>query len=232
MRARGDAMATAYCRTNPGARTGCEGNRLVTCTADDPTESVSTDCAAFGATCADAREGSGLLTRACRSPVLCPAGAPEVRCEGNAILGCRDGAVERTACAGGSRCEERRAADGTSSAICEAPGHRHCDRVGKRWCEQGKLVSCVPNGPFGETVVSDCAALGLTCDDHAGKDAACVVPGPQTCEHGPARCEGPALTFCAAGRRFRVGCGELGFPGCDPDAHGVDAACATGAVTR
>ena len=227
MRARGNAVATAYCRANPGARSGCDGNRLVTCTEDDPTESSSTDCATFGATCGESKQAGGLLTRSCLSSTQCPAGAPEVRCDGTrAIVGCHDGAVDRTACIGGAHCEEHRGADGTPSAICESPGHRHCDAVGKRWCEQGKLVSCIPHGPIGEAMVSDCAALGLACDDHAETGAACVVPGPRACEHGGARCDGDALTFCAAGRRFRVACRDLGFSVCDPDAHGVDAACA------
>jgi hypothetical protein len=227
MRARGDAVATGYCRANPGARTGCDGTRLVTCTGDDPDESTSTDCATFGALCGDSPQTGGLLTRACLSLALCPAGAPEVRCDAtNAIVGCHDGAVDRTACLGSARCEEHRAADGTSSAICESPGDRHCDMVGKRWCEQGKLVSCVTHGPFGQAVFTDCAALGLACDDHAEAGAACVVPGPAACQDAAPRCEGNALTFCAAGRRFRVACADLGFYACDPDAHGVDAACA------
>jgi len=233
MRARGDAVATAYCRANPGARSGCDGTRLVTCTEDDPTESASTDCAAFGALCGDCPQSGGLLTRACLSNALCPPGAPEVRCDGaNAIVGCHDGAVERTACIGGSRCEEHRASDGTSSAICESSGHRHCDVVGKRWCELGKLVSCLPHGPFGEVAVSDCAAVGLACNDRVDAGAACVVPGPPACEHAAPRCEGDALTFCAAGRRFRVACQDLGFSACDPDAHGVDAACAPAGPAR
>ncbi|HEY5242257.1 MAG TPA: hypothetical protein VIJ22_12350, partial [Polyangiaceae bacterium] len=67
MRARGDAVATAYCRAHPGGRAGCDGNRLVECSEDDPAESSSTDCAAFGATCGDAPQAGGLLTRACVS---------------------------------------------------------------------------------------------------------------------------------------------------------------------
>jgi hypothetical protein len=232
MRARGDAVATAYCRANPGARAGCDGNRLVECSEDDPAESSSTDCAAFGATCGDAPQAGGLLSRACVSATLCPAGAPEVRCQGeHVILGCRDGAVDRTACLGNARCEEH-SVGGTPSAICEPPAHRHCDAVGKRWCEQGKLVSCLPHGPFGEVSVADCGALGLACDDHAVAGAACVVPGPRGCERAAARCDGDGLTFCAAGRRFRVACPDLGFGACDPDAHGVDAACASAAPAR
>jgi hypothetical protein len=235
MRARGDAVATAYCRANhasAGARSGCDGNRLVECSEDDPAESSSTDCAAFGATCGDVPQTGGLMTRACVSATLCPPGAPEVRCQGeHVILGCRDGAVDRTACLGNARCEEHSVA-GAPSAICEPPAHRHCDAVGKKWCEGGKLVSCQPHGPFGEAVVSDCAALGLACDEHAVTGAACVAPGPRGCDHAAARCDGDALTFCAAGRRFRVACADLGFAACDPDAHGVDAACAASAPAR
>jgi hypothetical protein len=104
--------------------------------------------------------------------------------------------------------------------------------VGKRWCELGKLVSCLPHGPFGEVAVSDCAAVGLACNDRVDAGAACVVPGPPACEHAAPRCEGDALTFCAAGRRFRVACQDLGFGACDPDAHGVDAACAPAGPAR
>lgn len=232
LRARGDAVATAYCRAHPGARSGCDGNRLVSCSEDDPSESSATDCAGFGAACGDSQAG-GLLTRACLSPTLCPAGAPEVRCEGeHVIVGCRDGAVDRTACLGSAKCQEHRGPDGAPSAICEPPAHRHCDAVGKRWCEQGKLVSCLPHGPFGEASVADCAALGLACDEHAVAGPACVVPGPRGCEHAAARCDGDGLSFCAAGRRFRVACHDLGFGACDPDAHGVDAACAPSATSH
>jgi hypothetical protein len=233
-RGRRDALATAYCRAHAGARTACEGARLVTCSEDDPGESTSTDCAAFGALCGDSKQSGGLLARACLSPALCPQGAPEVRCDGpaNAVVSCHEGAVERTACPAPARCEEHRAADGAVSAVCEPPGHRHCEAVGKRWCEQGKLAACEPHGPFGEAVVTDCAALGLVCDERPPSEAAaCVAPGAHACDKTPPRCEGDALAFCAAGRRFRMTCRDLGFSACDPDAHGVEAACAAGPAT-
>lgn len=225
-RGKHDAPATAYCKAHAGARTACEGNRLVTCSEDDPGESTSVDCAAFGGACGDSKQAGGLVARACLSPALCPQGAPEVRCDAaaNAVVSCHEGAVERTACAAPARCEEHRAADGAVSVVCERPGHRHCDAVGKRWCEQGKLAACEPHGPFGEAVVTDCAALGLVCDER-GDAAACVAPGAHACDKTPPRCEGDALTFCAAGRRFRMTCKDLGFSACDPDAHGVEAAC-------
>jgi hypothetical protein len=226
VRGRVDASAAAHCRAHPGARTSCDGNRLVTCSADDPNESTSVDCAAFGATCGDAHEEGGLLAHACVSPSLCPAGAPEVRCDGErAILGCHGGAVERTPCAAGARCEAQKGADGVTSALCEPVGHRHCDVVGKRWCERANLVSCQPHGSTGEVAATDCGAAGLVCDDRVEGGAACVVPTARTCDHGAPRCDGDALVFCAAGARVRVGCRDLGFTTCDPDAHGVDAAC-------
>jgi hypothetical protein len=228
-RTRGDPAAAAFCRAHPGERTGCDGARLVTCAADDPAESTSTDCASFGATCGEAKQSGGLLARACLSASLCPAGAPEVRCGAHGeIVACREGAALRTECTGGARCEEHRAADGALSAVCEPPGHRHCDAVGRRWCEAAALVSCEAHGPFGEAVVTDCAALGMACDARAAAPAGgadCVVPGARACEPAPPRCEGGALAFCAAGRVFRVPCRSVGFAACDPDAHGVEAAC-------
>jgi hypothetical protein len=226
LRARGDPTAAAFCRQNAGARTGCDGDRLVTCSADDPADCTSIPCASFGARCGEWKQPGGLVSRACLSPSLCPAGAPEVRCEGpQSLVSCRDGAADRTECVGEARCLAVKGTDGVPSAICEPPAHRHCDAVGKRWCEGGSLVVCQPHGPFGEAVVSDCAALGLACDDHASAGAACVVPGRGACVAGAPRCEGGALAFCAAGRRVHVPCTELGFVTCDPDAHGVDAAC-------
>jgi hypothetical protein len=153
-----------------------------------------------------------------------------VRCDGtHAVVACHEGAVERTPCASGARCEEHRAADGAVTALCEPPAHRHCDAVGKRWCEEGKLVSCQAHGPFGEAVVSDCAAMGLSCDPRVEGGGACVVPGPRACERAAPRCDGDALVFCAAGRSARVSCRDVGFTACDPDAHGVDAACTASA---
>jgi hypothetical protein len=199
VRGRRDDAAAAYCHAHPGARTGCEGNHLVTCSEDDPGESTSTDCAAFGARCGDSKQSGGLLARGCLSAVLCPAGAPEVRCDSPAaIISCHEGAVQRTTCAPPARCEERRGADGAVSAECEPSARRHCE--------------------------TDCAALGLVCDDRA-EAAACVAPGARGCDKAPPRCEGDALAFCAAGRRFRLVCRDLGFSACDPDAHGMEAAC-------
>jgi hypothetical protein len=227
LRTPGDSVAAAYCGQNAGTRTGCDGQRLVTCAVDDAAESKSIDCAALGARCAEWKQPGGLVSHACLSASVCPPSAPELRCEGaGGIVACRDGAVERTPCGEGSHCKELHAADGSTSAVCELSEDRHCDAVGKRWCEGGKVLSCQPHGPFGQVVASDCAALGMTCDDRSEPTGAeCVVPGALACDRGAPRCDGASLAFCAAGRRERVPCSEIGFVTCDPDAHGVDAAC-------
>jgi hypothetical protein len=218
----GDAIAAAYCRAHPGEPTACDDARLVICADDDLAESRSIDCAALSATCGESHAG-GLVTRGCMSPTLCPAGAPDARCDGDAIVTCRDGAAERTACTKG-RCVEHRG--DTRSAMCESPGHDHCDDVGRSRCEGGMLVQCVPHGPLGERRVVDCGALGLACDGSSAK-AVCALPGQRSCEAGAPRCRGDALAFCAAGRPFEVKCAEIGFARCDPDGHGLEASCGT-----
>jgi hypothetical protein len=218
VRARGDAAATRYCRDHNGKHAGCEGTRLVTCSEDDPSESTSIDCATVPGTCGELPQPGGLLAYGCVSPS---------RCDGpGAVVACHDGAVERTECVAPTRCQELKSPDGTAVALCEPPDHRHCADVDKRWCEGGRLLACRAHGPFGEVVVTDCALQGLTCDASSEGGAECAVPGKPSCTRGSPTCDGEALAFCAAGRRFRVSCRELGFASCDPDAHGVDAACA------
>ncbi len=129
-------------------------------------------------------------------------------------------------CAGGATCVERKSSDGSSEAICETAAHRRCEAVSSRWCEGTELVHCQPQGMLGKAVAADCAAFGMVCDEHAASGAECVVPGPLTCESRSPKCHGDVLTFCAAGEQLGVSCRDAGFRGCDPDAHGVAAACA------
>jgi hypothetical protein len=226
VRARGDAVAIAFCSANHGLRAACSGSRLVTCSEDDPEESTSVDCAALSATCGESRLAGGLSTHACLAPALCAASVLESRCQGpGAILSCREGAVERIECASGSTCVERRSSDGAREAVCETSAHRGCEAVSTRWCEGSVLVRCQPQGEIGNEVPTDCAAFGMACDEHAAAGPACVVPEPNACHGRGPRCEGDVLTFCAAGERLGVPCREVGFEGCDPDAHGVEAAC-------
>ena len=228
----GDAVAAEYCRDHAGEQTACVGTRRIVCSDDDPYESTSVDCAAMNATCGEVHVAGGLVVRGCASAALCPPGAPDVRCDGEgAIVTCRDGAVERTACAPGVRCKAAENDDGSRTAMCEGPGHAHCKEVGKSRCAEGRLVQCVPHGELGEERVTDCNALGLACDSSSGRPG-CRVAGPRVCEGGASRCEGDALSFCAAGKPVRVSCAELGFSRCDPDGHGLDASCAPLPIVR
>jgi hypothetical protein len=159
-------------------------------------------------------------------------GAPEARCDGTgAIITCRDGAAEKTSCAAGVRCLETRPGDGTQSAMCDARDHVHCTTVGASRCDANHLMTCSPHGALGEARVVDCADAGLVCDT-AGDHATCAFPGPRACTGSAARCDGDALSFCAAGRPIKVSCPQIGFERCDPDGEALEAACAPGSKTR
>jgi hypothetical protein len=229
-----DARAIAYCRAHPQSTGTCDEDRLIACASDDPDESSAVDCAALAAKCSQRDEPGGLITRTCVSTTRCPANAPETRCEdarsddtkeSSAILTCREGAIGRVACAEGTRCTEHREDNGDISAGCEPVfGHAHCDQVGARYCAGDRLVECQAHGHFGTPTVSDCASFGLVCADE-GKASHCVAKGPSHCEPHAPKCAGAALTFCAAGREVHIDCARLGLGPCDPDAHGVEAAC-------
>ena len=227
-RERGDARAAAFCRAHGGTITACAGDRLVTCTGDDVTESTAVDCAALSARCGEASLPGGLVARGCFSATLCPPSAPDARCDGAAaIVACHDGAVERVACDPGSRCEEHADADGDRTASCEAPAEARCENPGARRCDGDRLVMCEPSGHFGRVHATDCAALGLRCAWRGGRST-CVSAAAHAgrgCDAGAARCDGEALAFCAAGAPARVSCASLGLGGCDPDARGARAAC-------
>ena len=232
VRARGDAEAVAFCSANHGLRTACAGTRLVTCSEDDPEESTSVDCAAILATCGESRLPGGLSRHACLAPSVCHEGVMESRCDGpGTLVSCHEGAIERVDCGQGSSCSERLTGEGVREAVCEGTGHRRCDTVNARWCDGTTLVHCQPQGTLGKEVPTDCAAFGLLCDDHASSGPSCVLPGSPACGSRGPRCEGDVLTFCAAGERLGVNCRDVGFGGCDPDAHGVEPACARPAVS-
>jgi hypothetical protein len=223
-REHGDARAAAYCASHAGVLTGCDGDRFVTCTGDDTAESTAVDCAALSGKCRENNMPGGLLVRACFSAALCPATAPDARCDGKkAIVSCHDGAVERTACPEGTRCEEHQDADGDRTASCESPRHERCSDPGARYCAGDRLVTCEPRGHFGDVRVTDCATFGMRCAG-VGPRASCVSPTPE-CTSAPARCDGEAITFCAGGSRVRVSCASIGLGACDPDAHGAQAGC-------
>lgn len=223
----GDPRAVEFCAKRPGVVSGCDGDRLVSCGDDSAAESTVADCAKIGGACRETKATGGLVMRACFSPQKCPAGAPEARCDGNAVLSCRDGAMERFACRPGTQCEERRdESSGEAIASCELPGRRRCDLLGSRRCENDRLIECERGaGSAGKARVSDCAGLGLHCVG-VGPRAGCYVPANVECDKELLpRCETGKLVFCAAGRVTKVACSALGLGPCNPAARGPMAAC-------
>ncbi|HEX7664484.1 MAG TPA: hypothetical protein VF407_08240 [Polyangiaceae bacterium] len=219
-----DASAATYCAAHPNVMSACDGTRFVTCI--DPAEdSTVVDCATLGGTCSESKLEGGLLVRGCVSPSLCPAGAAETRCEGDkAIIGCRDGIAERTACKPGERCGMHRDPDGDQVAACVLPSETRCMGEGKAECDGDKLVECVAAGHFGRMRSSDCAARGMHCVAR-GQSAACVASDPPACAPFAPKCDGNLLEFCAEGVVAKVACAEIGMGTCDPSAHGPEAAC-------
>ena len=224
MHGAGDARAAEFCAARPGVVSGCDGERLVSCGDDDAQESTVTDCTALGGSCRELQSAGGLVQRGCVAPSKCPAGAPEARCDGNAVLSCHDGAVERATCPSGTRCEEHKDQAGEATASCELPRGRRCNLLGARQCDGDRLVEC----GGGKLRVTDCTASGLRCTG-SGPRAGCYVPADVECDKEMLpKCEdgGRALAFCAAGRTTKVSCASLGMGPCNPTAHGAVAACA------
>jgi len=216
----GDAKAAAFCAQRQGVVSGCDGDRLVSCGDDNQLEANVTDCAAIGGTCKEVKSAGGLVLRACSSPSKCPAGAPDVRCDGaQTVISCRDGAYERVTCRPGTTCEERRDEAGDALASCELPGRRRCNGV--RHCEDDRLVEC----ERGKAKVIDCVGQGLRCAG-TGPRAGCYVPANVECDKEMLpKCEAGSVVFCAVGRLEKIACTSLGLGPCDPSAKGPFAAC-------
>ncbi len=219
---RADAYAESYCEAHPGVQTACDATSLITCQGDDASESTAVDCAALHGTCAERRSGE-LLVRGCLAPALCPANAPEHRCDGDAIVDCQDGIAERNACPRGWHCATSRDETGRATASCRSAAGRECSAAAA-FCEGDVAYACVQNGRFAGMHSADCGALGLACVVRAGR-VACVRRGPPACATEPATCDGDALAFCAGGDPFRVSCKDLGFASCDPAGGGGEALC-------
>lgn len=225
----GDPKAVEFCAKRGGVVSGCDGERLVSCGDASGAESYVVDCAKLGASCRETRAAGGIIVRGCFSAQKCPAGAPEARCDGNAVLTCRDGAMDRAPCKPGTNCEERKDGAGEAIATCELPGRRRCDLLGSRRCEGDRLVEC--ERERGQTAaaakarVSDCAGLGLHCSG-VGPRAGCYVPSNVECDKEMLpRCELGKLVFCAAGRVTKLACSDLGLGPCNAHARGPMAAC-------
>jgi hypothetical protein len=221
----GDAKAVEFCGKRQGVVSGCDGDRLVSCGDASGAESYVVDCPKLGATCRETRAAGGVIVRGCFSAQKCPAGAPEARCDGNAVLTCRDGAMERVDCKPGTKCEERKDGSGEAIATCELPGRRRCDLLGSRRCEDDRLVECERGPNASKARVSDCAGLGLHCNG-VGLRAGCYVPTNVECDKEMLpRCEQGKLVFCAAGRITKLACADLGLGACNAHARGPMAAC-------
>ena len=228
-----EARATTFCRAHPGVLSACDAGELITCQGEDGVESTAVDCAKLGGACAEKRSGE-LVVRGCVSPALCPAGAPEQRCEGDAIVDCQDGVAERASCPAGFHCATSHDESGAVTARCQSAAGRDCAQIPSAFCEGDVAYVCVQNGRFTGMHSADCGALGLACVVRPSARSAgpgdrarvsCVHRGPAACAPGPATCDGDDLRFCAGGDRFRVSCKHLGFSACDPSGGGGEALC-------
>jgi hypothetical protein len=223
--------AAKFCAAHPGMPTGCDGDTLVTCAKDDPTESTATPCHAVGGTCGETRGAGGLVSHACLSPVLCPPDVTRATCdENNSVVACHDQAIERTPCRAGTRCRAHKDADGEEIATCEGASDVSCDAVGERVCRGDRLGVCEVHGHHADEVTVDCSALGLSCATPGGH-AACMPSAPD-CAPGASRCEGSTLVFCASGRTERVPCAEVGLGACEAEGRGPVALCGAGRPQR
>jgi len=212
--------AEGYCRAHPGVLTACENSHLYTCQGSEGVESTAVDCSELGGTCREKRVGE-LVERGCTSPSLCPADAPEHRCDGDIIVDCQDGIASRDPCPAGWRCAATKDDQGVR---CVSGRGRECDLAGTAFCEGDVAYACVQNGRYAGLHSADCAAMGLACAVRSGR-VSCVHRGPPTCATSPASCAGDDLRFCANGDTFRVSCKDLGFARCDPSGGGGAALC-------
>ena len=220
---RADQVAETFCKAHPGVLSTCDGNALLTCEGDGSVESTALDCGTLGGTCTERKMG-GLVLRGCASPKLCQAGAPEHRCEGNAVVDCDDGIADKSDCPRGSQCVPGTDAYGAPTARCRSASGRECTIAGGAFCDGAVANVCVLNGRFAGLHSSDCGALGLGCTVRSGR-VACIERGPEACAFEPATCSGSELRFCAAGQTRHVDCKTLGFHGCDPSGGGGEALC-------
>lgn len=202
--------ARRACDARPGAIVFCDGDRLVSC---ENERTKVTSCTELRASCRELRVAGGIVARGCYSPALCPDDAPAQRCEaGIFTVSCQQGLVERSRCPAGTKCVEGPGQNGEVEATCTPLGARPCLPEAIDRCDGGKLVSCVAAASHrGVAVETDCAAAGLTCQT-LGREGACVAA--DFCEPAPARCEGGALRFCAAGMPVRAHCERYGLGPC------------------
>ncbi len=220
-----DLGAGAFCTAHPSVLGVCDGPRLYNCS-DDPSESSATDCAALGGTCVEQRVAGGLVVRGCTSPKLCPPGAPEQRCDKDAVVRCEDGLADYHACPHGTHCAAHASA-GEVTASCEGESTvgrlQRCAKPGYAACQGDRATFCTLVGKDAWLREQDCNVWGMTCGVRNGR-ANCMARGA-TCLGADPKCDGDTLVFCAAGTEMRVSCKELGFSKCDPALRGPEAGC-------
>lgn len=226
--------ASAFCAAHPGVSSACDGNALIVCTKDDPSESTLTACDARHATCGEVHSAGGLMERACLSPASCSLDISGSHCDGAGdIVTCNDTVLERIPCRLGTICHDHEDADGEALATCEGPAEVACDAVGQRACQQDTLVRCEAHGHHGRQVAVECAGLGLSCGPVAGR-AMCFARSSshEPCGKYAPRCDHHALLFCAAGELERVDCKALGLGPCEADSDGPFARCGAAHATE
>jgi hypothetical protein len=201
------AEAARLCAERRGVDEFCAGGSVVTCEGEPGILRCSP-----GDRCRETTLASGIVVRGCAAECPSLARAPASRCVSDAIVSCSPGMpAERLACPTGSRCVEERRSDGDVAAVCE---RRPCV-PGRGRCVGSRLETCVlGEDGRGGLVESDCAASGLVCSS-TGTRAACSAA--DDCSRAPARCEGEALRFCAAGASVLVHCERWGLGPCHED---------------
>ena len=142
---------------------------------------------------------------------------PQCSASGTHKLQCEKGKLVSLDCAAfGLRCTT--APDGTAG--CATSGNT-CSGTAKH-CDGTTAVGCFN----GHEVRVDCAAGGMTCSPAPGTTpvGACVSAPPPVGSCDPtekARCDGPNVKYCFAGKQRSYFCKALGFNKCDGGKNGV-----------
>jgi len=192
-----------------GSAQTCDGTNIVFCDVNDTDSQSCPMTAASGSTCVMTSTGGARCAFG-----MC--NDDSQHCDGSVLVRCVDGVLEAHDCAllvPALECRQNPAGDfacGGAGPACSSGDPPHC--------EGNALVTCA-NGFQSRT---DCSVGG----------ASCLVPGdssaPPYCGWGnpcdtsmpQARCDGPKLSFCAAGLRRTIDCAGAGFTGCSTSGVG------------
>ena len=176
----------------------CMGSLLVACDNQAPRR---IDCAQQGKACI-AQTDRVFCGEPC-SPTQTP------RCDGNVLLSCIDGNLERTDCrALEQTCRTDSQGIGSCGQVCP-PGltaEGDCDGAFLRRCDGDLFVNV------------DCASLAATCQEGADGISRCVAACPSDVD-SKGRCQGSRLLRCDVETLVDVDCGASGLS-CLVDAAG------------